>query len=312
MVNQSEKVKELESLVKKLEKKLHYYKSVSGRSSQSHNVIFISDMHVGSSVALAPRHPYNSENDTEIKPNRIMTKMHDIWDYCLDNVSKRPNVMAMLGEPMDGDNVKQTGQQSWTTNFIDQVQASSELLKMWKAENIIMVRGSGYHVQRGATNYEEVVARNIGAKRYRAYTPDDVKGVNERDTASITDYFADFRLGGKVFNIAHHIGFSKNEMYRTTGMARELVTMKLSGGLYNKADIVARGHVHYHVRVSFPHTTGFTNPAWKLPDAHLFRGGVGGTKPDIGAVEAIIESNGDFDIKPLIVETDLKPLIKEF
>ena len=71
MVNQSEKIKELESLVKKLEKKLHYYKSVSGRSSQSHNVIFISDMHVGSSVALAPSHPYNSENDTEIKPNRI-------------------------------------------------------------------------------------------------------------------------------------------------------------------------------------------------------------------------------------------------
>ena len=45
---------------------------------------------------------------------------------------------------------------------------------------------------------------------------------------------------------------------------------------------------------------------------HLFRGGVGGTKPDIGAVEAIVESNGEFDIRPLIVETDLKPLIKEF
>ena len=101
-------------------------------------------------------------------------------------------------------------------------------------------------------------------------------------------------------------------MYRTTGMARELVTMKLSNGLYNKADVVARGHVHYHVRVSFTHTTGFTNPSWKLPDAHLFRGGVGGTKPDIGAVEAIIEGNEAVEIRPLIVETELKPLIKEF
>ena len=101
-------------------------------------------------------------------------------------------------------------------------------------------------------------------------------------------------------------------MYRTTGMARELVTMKLSNGLYNKADVVARGHVHYHVRVSFTHTTGFTNPAWKLPDAHLFRGGVGGTKPDIGVVECIVEPNEDVIVRPIIVETDLKPLIKEF
>ena len=312
MVNQSEKIKELESLVKRLEKNLRQAKSLTGRSSQSHNVIFVSDMHVGSSMALAPRHPYNSENDIEIKPNRIMTKMHDIWDYCLDNVTKTPHVMGMLGDPMEGDNPKQMGQQSWTTSFIDQVQASSDLLKMWNAKNVIMVRGSGYHVQRGATNYEEIVARNIGAKRYRAYTPDGVKGINEKDTASITDYFADFRLNGKVFNMAHHIGFSKNEMYRTTGMARELVTMKLSNGLYNKADVVARGHVHYHVRVSFTHTTGFTNPAWKLPDAHLFRGGVGGTKPDIGVVECIVEPNEDVIVRPIIVETDLKPLIKEF
>ena len=57
------------------------------------------------------------------------------------NVTKTPHVMGMLGEPMDGDNPKQMGQQSWTTSFIDQVQASSDLLKMWNAKNVIMVRG---------------------------------------------------------------------------------------------------------------------------------------------------------------------------
>ena len=51
MVDQSKKVKDLEALVKKMEKQIHYYKQKSGRQYQSHNVIFISDMHVGSSVA---------------------------------------------------------------------------------------------------------------------------------------------------------------------------------------------------------------------------------------------------------------------
>jgi len=301
-----------EKLIKKLEAQLQRINSMGGRSGSSKSAVFVSDMHVGSSLSLAPRHPYNSENDIEIKPNRVMTKLADIWEYCIDHTSQKPHVLGMVGEPMDGDNFKQTGQQSWSTSYIDQVNASSNLLKMWKAPNIIMVRGSGYHVQRGATNFEELVARNIGAKRYRAYLPEDTKGVNERDTASITDYFADFRLGGKVFNMSHHIGYSKNEMYRTTGMARELVTMRLSTGLYNKADIVVRGHVHYFTRVSFTHTSGFTCPAWKLPDAHLFRGGVGGTKPDIGVVECIVEPNEDVLIRPIIVETDLKPLIKDF
>ena len=301
-----------EKLIKKLEAQLHRMNSMSGRSGSSKTALFVSDMHVGSSLALAPRHPYNSENDVEIKPNRVMSKLTDIWEYCIDHISQKPNVLGMVGEPMDGDNFKQVGQQSWSTSYIDQVNASSELLKMWKAPNIIMVRGSGYHVQRGATNFEELVARNIGAKRYRAYLPEDTTGVNERDTASITDYFADFRINNKVFNMSHHIGYSKNEMYRTTGMARELVTMRLSTGLYNKADVVVRGHVHYFVRVSFTHTSGFTCPAWKLPDAHLFRGGVGGTKPDIGVVECIVEPNESVLIRPIIVETDLKPLIKDF
>ena len=157
-----------EKLIKKLEAQLHRMNSVSGRSGSSKSAVFVSDMHVGSSLALAPRHPYNSENDIEIKPNRVMTKLADIWEYCIDHTSQKPHVLGMVGEPMDGDNFKQTGQQSWSTSYIDQVNASSELLKMWKVLNIIMVRGSGYHVQRGATNFDELVARNIGAKRYRA------------------------------------------------------------------------------------------------------------------------------------------------
>ncbi|MCH6573661.1 MAG: hypothetical protein IH795_00430 [Bacteroidetes bacterium] len=284
-----------------------------GRSGSSKRVVFVSDMHVGSAMAVAPPDPFVSDIDTNIKSNKIMKVLYETWVDCIDSLSGKPDVLGIIGEPMDGANKKQIGQQSWTTNLNDQVQASSKLLKLLKAENIIMVRGSGYHVQIDATNFEEQVARLIGASRYRAYLPESVQiDLGDQAEGALTDYFAYFDVNNKVFNMTHHIGYSKNEMYRTTAMARELVTSKLQEDFYGKADVYARGHVHYFVKVEYAHTQGFTNPAWKLPDAHLFRHGLGGTKPDIGMVECIVEPNEDVLIKKHLVEVDIKPLVKQF
>jgi len=283
----------------------------NGRSGSSKTVVFVSDMHVGSAMALSPPDPFVSELDTTIKSNKIMSTLYDTWQWCIDSLSKKPDVLGVIGEPMDGANKLQIGQQSWTTNINDQIKSAVKLLKMFKAPNIIMVRGSRYHVQVDATNFEEQVARLVGADRYRAYLPESVtldnSEVGTLADSALTDYFAYFDVNGKTFNMTHHIGFSSNEMYRTTAMARELVTMKLSEDFYGKADVYARGHVHYHVRVGFTHTQGFTNPAWKLPDAHLFRHGQGGTKPDIGMVECIVEPNEEVLIKPHIRDIDMRP-----
>ncbi len=284
-----------------------------GRSGSSKRVVFVSDMHVGSAMAVSPPDPFVSDIDTTIKSNKIMKVLYETWNDCIDSLSGKPDVLGVIGEPMDGANKKQIGQQSWTTNLNDQVQASSILLKLLKAENIIMVRGSGYHVQLDATNFEEQVARLIGASRYRAYLPENVQvDLGDSANGALTDYFAYFDVNNKIFNMTHHIGYSKNEMYRTTAMARELVTSKLQEDFYGKADVYARGHVHYFVKVEYAHTQGFTNPAWKLPDAHLFRHGLGGTKPDIGMVECIVESNEDVLIKKHLVEVDIRPLVKQF
>ncbi len=282
-----------------------------GRSGSSKTVVFVSDIHCGSAMAVAPPDPFVSELDTTIKSNKIMKTLYDTWQWGIDSLSKKPDILGVLGEPMDGANKLQIGQQSWTTNINDQIKASVKLLKMFNAPNIIMVRGSKYHVQVDATNFEEQVARLVGADRYRAYLPESVtldnSEVGTMADSALTDYFAYFDVNGKTFNMTHHIGFSSNEMYRTTAMARELVTMKLSEDFYGKADVYARGHVHYHVRVGFTHTQGFTNPAWKLPDAHLFRHGQGGTKPDIGMVECIVEPNEEVLIRPHIKDIDMKP-----
>lgn len=78
----------------------------------------------------------------------------------------------------------------------------------------------------------------------------------------------------------------------------------LTGGKYydfdRDLDVLIRSHTHYFVHVEFSAQHGVVSPAWKFPDSHLFRGGLGGTYPSIGAIEITVEnesSGADIDIK---------------
>ena len=75
----------------------------------------------------------------------------------------------------------------------------------------------------------------------------------------------------------------------------------------HKPSVIVRSHVHYFVYVRFATQHGFTTPAWKLPDSHLFRGGLGGTAPSLGAVEVIVEGNGKIIVEPHIVSNTEYP-----
>jgi len=283
------------------------------RAHTSKTALFVSDMHVGASTALAPPIMYKSETQNEVRANKIQMKIYDAWVNCIDNLSKKPMVLGINGEPIDGGNPKNHGQQSTLPNVRDQCNTSVQLLAMIGAENIIMTRGSGYHVQIGDIPIEEFIARELRAKRYRAYSGQDHTDVDgNNNLQALTDYFAIFKVSGKVFNMTHHVGYSKLELYRTTALAREMMALKLASDKYPKADVIVRSHVHYHVRVGFTHSQGFTVPAWKLPDGHLFRQGMAGTSPDIGMVEVVIEPNGELIVRPLIEDINVKPRVLDF
>ena len=119
-------------------------------------------------------------------------------------------------------------------------------------------------------------------------------------------------MHGKIFNFTHHVGYNKWAAYRTTALAREMAGMVFEKDKMGHADCIIRSHVHYFVHIEFVHTHGFTSPAWKFPDAHLFRSGVAGTTPDIGMVEIIVEPNGEIYIIKHIAELEIKPLVRHF
>lgn len=274
---------------------------LGGRSKSSKSILIASDMHVGSTTAVCTESPEMGEKETQHKPNALQRELLGAWINCKDELIQKPTLMVINGEPIDGDNFKQVGQQCWSTSMQDQIDDSAKLINMIPHDKLMFVRGSGYHVTRGGTPLEESMARQMNAEPYKAF------GGN-----GLTDYYALVEMHGKLFNFTHHVGFNKWAAYRTTALAREMAGMVFERNKMGKADVIVRSHVHYFVHIEFTHTHGFTTPAWKFPDGHLFRGGTAGTTPDVGMIEVIVEPNGKVIIEKHIAEFELKPQVRHF
>lgn len=274
---------------------------LGGRSKSSKSILVASDMHVGSATAVCSDEPYVTDLDTSIKPNKLQRVLNRAWHDTIDDLHMKPNLLVINGEPIDGANKRQLGQQSWSTNLEDQMNDSAKLIKEIPYSNLMFVRGSGYHVQVDGTNFEEVLANRLGAAKYKAYGGEGT-----------TDYYAFVDINNKMFNFTHHVGFNKWAAYRTTAISREMAGMHFEKDKLHPADVIVRSHVHYFVHVEFVHSHGVSTPAWKFPDAHLFRGGVAGTTPDVGMVEFIVEPNGKLIVEKHIAELDIKPLVRHF
>ena len=267
----------------------------------SKSILIVSDIHNGSTTAICTPEPDMADKDTTHKPNKLQKALYQGWLNCIDDLTQKPTLLVINGEPCDGGNRKQLGMQSWTSNINDQLNDTVKLLDLIPHYNLLFNRGSLYHVGLDATNFEEIIAEKMGADSYRAF-----------GGSGKTDYYSLVEMYGKHFNFTHHVGFNKWAAYRTTALAREMAGMVFEKDKMGRADVIVRSHVHYFVHIEFVHTHGFTTPAWKFPDSHLFRGGTAGTTPDIGMVEVIIEPNGDLFVEKHIQELNIKPLVKHY
>jgi len=282
------------------------------RAKQSRTILFVSDMHVGSAFAVCSPNP--SLKGGSYNPNKLQKKLYDIWCSVRDAVPK-PHILVLNGEPCDGSNPKQVGSESWTTVMREQLDDASRLLGMYKPKYFLMTRGSNYHVHLGADNQEEILAKELNAVPYSGYLGRDSAQVKDydknRNVTTRTDYYLTFSVHGKVFSVTHHIGFNRWFAYRTTALAREMADVELLRRRYwdnqHTPSVIVRSHVHYFVMVRFSNQFGFTTPSFKMPDSHLFRGGLGGTAPSLGAIEVIVESNGHVQVEPHIVSNSDYP-----
>ena len=252
-------------------------------------------MHVGSKNALCSKEP-ELEDAGSYRPSVNQKKLLEGWEYCIDELFQKPDVLVINGEPIDGSNPRTLGESTWSQRHEDQLNDAENLIKQIPYKDLYLVRGSGYHVNVQATSFERIFGKQMGARRYKS-----VMG-----NITHADFEATFEVYNKHIHFTHHVGYSGWWQYRSTPIARELVKMHFAhkaNGFHT--DVVVRSHVHYYVEVRFPNTKGFSNPAWKFPDGFLYRQGEP-ELPTIGMTEIIIEPNGRIDIEPHLVELNFK------
>lgn len=256
------------------------------------------DIHAGSVYSVCP--PKVKLKDGGVyEATPAQKELYVDWNYSIkDLVYKEPNLVVINGEPIDGANRYSGGVGTWSSDINDQFTAAEILINRIPRKELVFVRGSAYHVDSQGTSFEELLAQKMGARRYRTF------GGHGK-----TDYSCNVEMFGKHINFTHHVGYSRWFQYRTTPLASEMAKMHFEHhrrGFHT--DILVRSHVHYYVEVRFPHTFGFTTPAWKFPDGFMYRTGEP-TLPDVGCMEIIIESNGKVIIEPHLTEVDFRTAV---
>ena len=267
-----------------------------GIRGKPYRILIVSDLHVGSSTAICSERPVISDLGTTYNPNALQKQFLRAWKDMIKDLDGPIDLLVVNGECIDGANVKQVGQQSWSTNLEDQMNDAKKLIEMIPYKEVMLLRGSNYHDQIDGTNFEEIMASKLrNVVKYRAY-----------GGQGSTDYFAFVEIHGKIFNFTHHIGYSKAESNRTGALAKEMKGMHFQHDTLGRADVFIRSHAHYFVHVEFANTHGCITPAWKFPDAHLFRGGLSGTVPDIGAVGFNVYKDGTIEFVKYISDVPMK------
>lgn len=246
-------------------------------------ILVLSDCHVGHRLAICPPQFIDSDGGT-YRANRVQKALFEAWWEVVKAWGK-PDILVINGEPIDGQQPKDKGVEAWTTNYLDQIKASVQLVKMFGAKKTYVTRGSNYHVSVDGLSVEEIFGERVGAEK--------VDGNFVSPELFLT-------VEGVRFNYAHHIsGSLSGWVYRHTPSSKEVMLVKLNEGEKHPVDVVVRSHVHYFSGVFGPSYMSITTPCWQLQNWYAMRRTSGGSIPHIGAVRFLV-GDGNYSLEKKI------------
>lgn len=195
---------------------------------KSKRIAVVTDLHCGHYAALTPPAWHLPEDPEAGARYRLALAQRELWDWYSSTLASIKPVYAVfgLGDFIDGDGAKNGGVEELTTDRAVQCEMAVACLKEFGCKRYQLVYGTRYHG--GAKEaWEAQIARDLGAP------------IGKHEWPSID---------GVVFDLKHKIGSSQQEHLRHTALARAR-QHNLDwhrNGLQPKADILLRGHVHYH------------------------------------------------------------------
>ena len=205
----------------------------------------MSDSHCGHRAGLTPPpwwYPISSDNEYYSKWGTIQ---RTTWKWFDSEVKKLGPIdhLCFLGDAVEGKGKRSGGTELITSDMNVQCEMAEYVLERIGAKKIRMIRGTAYHTGE-EDDLEDMIAKEAGAK-IGDHTWLDIKGL--------------------VFDLKHAVGSSTIPHGRATAIKKSHLwnvlwsCQKLQPG----ADILMRGHVHYHEFASgvIPGTLIMTLPA---------------------------------------------------
>lgn len=216
-------------------------------------ILVVSDLHCGHMAGLGP-HDTSGLFDWYMKTTTDIGKV----DVCIAN-----------GDLIDGRGEKTGGTELLLPDRLEQCELAMQCLRWIRADRWLFTYGTAYHTGK----YEDW--ERLIAKEFKGEIADNLR-VN---------------LGGKVFNVRHHVGRSTIPHGQATPLIKEAMWDRLNGRF---ADFYIRSHVHYFQCIQNQFGVQITTPALQRPGSKFGARRCTGNY-DIGMV--LIE---DWQVKPIL------------
>jgi hypothetical protein len=205
-------------------------------------VVAIADMHCGHRSGLTP-----PDYQTKITGEKYYHLQRETWNWYKAAVeSLHPvDVLIVNGDAIDGRGERSGGSEIITGSPKKQCEIARDCILPWKAENIVMTRGTPYHVSsKDGIDWEDELGGMVGAAK-----------IGDHEWISVNNV---------VLDCKHKIGSSTIPHGRATPIIRDVVWNWIWSEIEDqqvRGDIFLRSHVHYHIAITDPHYLAMTTPA---------------------------------------------------
>lgn len=226
-------------------------------------VLVVSDLHVGSTVSVMPSEVQIEHRDhtraNMVQANPLQKILLEKWEEMIETAGKVDGCFV-LGDCVDGPNVKSRGFELWTSNLHQQVSTAADLLAMIRTNHYFGVQGSFYHTGENTSSDLAVI--------------DTLKGTFGTDLA--------VNVEGQRVHLCHQISYSSSPMTRATASNGEIIGAALYDKWFGQFSLLLRGHLHRYLHLHDPNGRIALCPGWKVRDSFVAKQGLKGGPSHIG------------------------------